>query len=81
MKTLQLVAIALLSLSSATWAQSGASRADEAAPASNRYLAAPTPVGAGDRIVHNANDCPPDRADPVWGANAALLGYTCVTPR
>jgi hypothetical protein len=31
-------------------------------------------------ITQNANDCPPDRAEAVWGAGSALVGYTCVTP-
>ncbi len=32
------------------------------------------------RVIHNANDCAPDRAEPVWGAGSALVGYACVTP-
>jgi len=35
---------------------------------------------ATGHVIRNANDCPPDRAEPVWGANSALAGYSCVTP-
>jgi len=31
-------------------------------------------------VVRNANDCAPDRPEPVWGVNSALDGYSCVTP-
>lgn len=32
------------------------------------------------RVIHNANDCAPDRAEAVWGPGQALVGYACVTP-
>jgi hypothetical protein len=36
--------------------------------------------GTSGRIVINANSCAPDRADPVWARNSALLGYSCNAP-
>jgi hypothetical protein len=33
--------------------------------------------GTSGSIVINANSCAPDRADPVWGRNSVLLGYSC----
>lgn len=35
--------------------------------------ASQTPNG----VLHNANDCAPDDANPVWSSSAVLLGYTC----
>jgi hypothetical protein len=51
----------------------------------NRYSAqnsqsAYTGLQGYDRVIHNANDCAPDRAEPVWGAGSAPIGYACVTP-
>ena len=31
-------------------------------------------------VVPNANLCAPDRAEPAWGENGVLLGYSCVPP-
>jgi hypothetical protein len=31
-------------------------------------------------VVPNANSCAPDQAEPVWGENGVLLGYSCVPP-
>jgi hypothetical protein len=31
-----------------------------------------------DGLVRAPAECMPDRAEPVWGATSALLGYTCV---
>jgi hypothetical protein len=66
MKKSCLAFIVLFAASSAAWAQGAVG-----------------PNGAtsvAEHIVRNANNCAPDRAEPVWGANSALAGYTCVTP-
>ena len=75
MRKIQLI-IALTFLSSAALAQT--------APRTDGGAWHPTFAWTGTRssehITHNANDCPPDRPEAVWGANGALLGYSCVTP-
>jgi hypothetical protein len=30
--------------------------------------------------LQTPNSCAPDRAEPVWGGNGALLGYSCLPP-
>ena len=80
MKRLQLTIATLLTVSSATYAQSETSRLalDLIGSGLDRRLSARlAEPGALDRIVRNANECAPDRAEPVWGAEAALLGYAC----
>jgi hypothetical protein len=83
MKNLQVAVIMALCLSSHAFAQS--------APLHRHHRHAPAPIGeqysaimpsapAASGIIHNANDCAPDRAEAVWGAGSALLGYSCVTP-
>ncbi len=51
-----------------------------AACAGQSFDASESAANMTRHIVRNANDCPPDRAEPVWGANSALEGYSCVTP-
>jgi len=79
MKQLHLTLLALLCLSSAAYAQGAPSLAGAAASSDNRQYSAIAPIGQGisDRIVQNANNCAPDRARAVWGANSTLLGYSC----
>jgi hypothetical protein len=81
MKKLHLVLIALAGLASAAHAQSGLPSAGLAAPGGGQQavMEAMAPQTSGP-IVRNANDCPPDRPEAVWGANGVLLGYACVTP-
>ena len=78
MKRLPLTLLALLCLSSAAYAQSDA-RLAAAASSDNRQYSAIASIeqATSDRNIGNANDCAPDRARPVWGANSALLGYSC----
>jgi hypothetical protein len=40
----------------------------------------PAGWGTGERHIRSANDCAPDRPEPVWGANSELLGYSCASP-
>lgn len=80
MKELQLTLAALLCLSSAALAEDGLTGAQ--AQRSPQYAAiALQGAQAAGRIVHNANDCPPDRAVAAWGADSTLVGYTCATPK
>jgi len=85
MKKLQLAAIVLLCLSSTAFAQSAPyhrhhRRAPPPAPVSDQYSAMMPSAPSASGITHNANDCAPDRAEAVWGAGSALVGYSCVTP-
>jgi hypothetical protein len=76
MRQLQFVIVALMCFSSAAIAQN--------APAwpggAQRSAIAFAGTRASHRVVRDANDCAPDRATAVWGANSALLGYSCATP-
>jgi hypothetical protein len=31
-------------------------------------------------VVESPNSCAPDRAEPTWAENRALLGYSCLPP-
>ena len=77
MKQLHLTIITLLCISSAACAQSGPRVAGAASSGGQNSAVASTARGTFDRMVHNANDCIPGHADPVWGAGTAPLGYTC----
>jgi len=35
---------------------------------------------SSNAAIQNPNSCAPDRAEPEWGGNGALLGYSCVPP-
>ena len=74
MKKIQTIFVALCCLSSAACAQSEPRLVGENPPGNGRYSA------ISNGIVQNANVCPPDRAEAVWGAGSALLGYRCITP-
>ena len=50
----------------AIWSQSGA-----------RPTAAPQGSASAPRLVRNPNECAADRAEPVWGAKADIVGYAC----
>jgi len=83
MKNFQVAAILALCLSSQAFAQSAPlHRHHRHAPAlvGEQYSAIMPSAPAAPGIIHNANDCAPDRAEAVWGAGSALLGYSCVTP-
>jgi len=75
MKHLQCTILALFCLSTPALAQS-APRATNATPQWRAQLN----VFDGNREgapVHNANQCAPGYARPIWGTNSALLGYSC----
>jgi hypothetical protein len=81
MRKLHLTVIALL-LASPALAQSEPRNSVAASPGGSQHSAMASDVsGAPARLMHNANECPPDRAQPVWGAGSVLLGYSCVTPK
>jgi hypothetical protein len=75
MKHLQFAILAIFCLSASALAQSASSTAN-ATPQWRAQLN----VFDGNRRgapVPDANQCAPGYAQPVWGANSALLGYTC----
>jgi hypothetical protein len=78
MKPFYLALIALLCASSVACAQSDP-RAYGARPQRDgQYPAVSSPgLPPLGRIVRNANDCAPDRAEAVWGAGNAATGYAC----
>jgi len=84
MKKLQLAGLIVLCLSSAAFAQSAPShrhhRRAPTAPVAEQYSPMMRSAAAPSAITRNANECPPDRPEAVWGAGGALLGYSCVTP-
>jgi hypothetical protein len=81
MKIDHLTVIALL-LSSPAFAQSEPRYFGGASPGGSLYSVTTSDAsGAPVRLMHNANECPPDRAQPVWGTGSVLLGYSCVTPK
>jgi hypothetical protein len=75
MRQVCLSVLAVLSLASAACAQGDVRPASSDA---GRYPAVTSyglpPLG---RVVHNANDCPPGRAEALWGAGAMPAGYAC----
>lgn len=78
MKKLQLTIVALLAAHSVASAQT-LSRYGALDKTSDygRFVAryeAPT-VAKG--IGGNANECAPGRAEPIWSATSALVGYAC----
>lgn len=73
MKSFHLTLAALLCVSSAALAQD-APRA--VSPGAGYPVVASAGAPSG-RIVRNANDCAPDRPQPVWGAGQTLVGYVC----
>jgi len=80
MKKLRLTILTLICLSSAACAEGG-TRLVGASQGGGQYSAImSTAPGASDRVIRNANNCPPDVAEAVWSAGSALVGYRCVTP-
>jgi hypothetical protein len=75
MKHIQFAILAIFCLSAPALAQSAPSGVN--APVQWR---AQRNVFDGNRegaAVFNANQCAPGYARPVWGANSALVGYSC----
>jgi len=79
-----LIFFTLVFATAAASAQGGPSVRNGAPSLDSRYSAmdgqALHPAPSGERIIRNANDCAPDKAEPVWGADSSLLGYSCVAP-
>jgi hypothetical protein len=80
MKKMQMVFVALLCLSSAACAQSGPRFAGGNSLSGGAYSAMAPSNATPSGVVQNANLCPPDVAEAVWGAGSAPLGYRCVRP-
>jgi hypothetical protein len=81
MKKRHLIIFPILLISTSVYAQDGAFASHQSSSYDRDFSAASsTGPEAHALIVHSANDCAPNRAAPVWGANSALLGYSCVTP-
>jgi hypothetical protein len=80
---LRLTIIVVLAIHSTAYAQIGTDRtaaADRAFTSRDMYsLTHDMRSQTSDRIVRNANECAPNAANPVWGGNASLLGYSCTT--
>ena len=82
MKIVQIAALLLLAIPSAAVAENGK---HSAIPETYRSATAQAPadISLGSKastLVHNANECPPDVAEPVWGPANALLGFSCHAP-
>jgi len=75
MKHIQFVILAIFCLSTSALAQSAPGGAN-ATPQwrAQRNVFDGNGPGAS---VPNANQCAPGYARPVWGANSALVGYSC----
>ena len=82
MKTIHTTIVILIAVQSTAYAQNGPQRSDIDKYWSARgqqftaRLVGPT---TADGIVDNANKCAPDRAEAVWSATSALVGYSCVS--
>ena len=75
MKHLQFAILAIICLSTSALAQSAISTTNATA-----QWRAQLNVVDGNKpgaTVPDANECAPGYAQPVWGANSALLGYSC----
>jgi hypothetical protein len=79
MRRLPLTLVVLLVVSSTACAQSGPGPTALSASWSPGQNSAVRSTGSGifNRIVRNPTECLPDKAEPVWGATALPLGYTC----
>jgi len=75
MKVLQFAILAIFCLSTPALAQSAPSSA-HAAPQWRAQLNGFERNTQGG-LVSKANQCAPTYAQPVWGPNSTLLGYSC----
>jgi hypothetical protein len=75
MKHLQFAILAIFCLSASAFAQSAPSTAN----ATSQWRAQLNVFDRSGRgaPVADANQCAPGYAQPVWGANSTLLGYSC----
>jgi hypothetical protein len=71
MKYLQLAILAIVCLSTPALAQKSANATPQWRAQLNAF------DGNSRAAVPNANQCAPGFAQPVWGPNSALLGYSC----
>ena len=79
MKSL-LTVMVFLAAQSTAYAQSGQGATALYETVSDRAPKAVAPFVASQTrngVVHNANDCAPDQANPLWSSTAVLLGYMC----
>ena len=80
MKIFQIAALAFATLSTAAYGQAAPQPDAFRAIWSQfgaRPISAPQGSASDPRLVRNPNECAPDRAEPVWGAKADIVGYTC----
>jgi hypothetical protein len=75
MKHLQFAILAIFCLSTSALAQSAPSTANVAPQW--RALLNVLDGNTTGAPVPDANQCAPGYAQPVWGANSALVGYSC----
>ena len=77
MKRMCIPAFALMSVSSAAFAESAGNPSPISHAEVDRAAAATMSLYPADHYVRNANNCGPEVARAVWGSNGALLGYAC----
>jgi hypothetical protein len=68
---------AVMSVSSAAFAQSAINPPPISHAEIERAAAASMSLYPADHYVRNANNCGPEMARAVWGPNGTLLGYAC----
>ncbi len=73
MSRMFIAVLALLSVSSAAFAQSAPTLRQEIADAAARSMS----LHPADNYVRNANRCGMELSRAVWGQNGTLLGYAC----
>ena len=71
---------AVAALSTLAFAATAAAHTTPKADDLNWRSAAPTDRSPGADVLHNANECGADAAEPTWSRDGRLLGYLCVTP-
>jgi hypothetical protein len=79
MKSSCFAVVALLSLSSAAWAQSSVSPGSVSREDIARAASMSMSLYPASHYARNANNCAPEQSRAVWGRNQVLLGYACYT--
>jgi hypothetical protein len=80
MKTIHTTVVILIVVQSTAYAQNGPQRSDIDKYWSERgqhFTARLVGATTANGIVDDANKCAPDRAEAVWSATSALIGYSC----
>lgn len=82
MKPVNLSLLLLLALSSSASAMGGGSNATTAGLTLQQIGAMASSMGPThtSHLVQSRASCAPDAADPVWGPNNELLGFSCYLP-